>query len=261
MNIPFHALLTRAFLLAAFASPVFAQPSNTIPVIDPEADAVLHRWSDAAEQRTAAVIRIFDTIDEVQPDGSKLQFAHLREFSILRPDRLRVETSGDEVARTIWMNGKTVTVLDQTSNVYAQLPAPGTIEQAIDLLQKKYNMGIPGADLFSGKRYETMMENSSAVDYVGVGYVGEEQFHHLAFIGGTIDWQLWISMGEQPTLRKMVITYKQLRGEPQYTMDVLSIEEGIGALDDALFQPALPAGIERIEILPIESMQQKEVAP
>jgi hypothetical protein len=58
----------------------------------------------------------------------------------------------------------------------------------------------------------------------------------------------------------MVITYKQLRGEPQYTMDVLGIEEGIGALDDALFQPALPAGIERIEMLPFEAVQQKEDA-
>ncbi|MDF7799697.1 DUF2092 domain-containing protein [Pontiellaceae bacterium B1224] len=260
MNIRFHALLTRAFLLAVFASPVLAQQSNSVPAIDPQADAILHSWADAAAHRTAAVIRIFDTIDEVQPDGSKLQFANLRTFSIQRPEWLKVETSGDEDARTIWMDGKTLTVLDRNSNVYAQLPMVGTIDQSIDLLQKKYNMGMPGADLLTGNLYATMTENCSAVDYIGVGYVGEEQYHHLAFIGGPIDWQLWLSVDAKPTLRKMVITYKQLHGEPQYTMNVLKVEEGI-AFDESAFFPVLPAGAEKIEIRPVEPVQQKEDTP
>ena len=228
-----------------------AQEPHQQPVIDPEAETVLRQLSDHNKQVKTAVLRLTDTIDEVQADGRKIQFSHVRKFTVARPDKLKVETTGDVTSRTLWKDGKTLTVLDRDKNVYAQIPDPGTIDQAIDLLQEKYNMSLPAADLLSEDVYETMTANCNAIDYVGIGYVGEEKCHHLAFAGDNIDWQMWISTGDKPSTRKMVITYKQLPGEPQYTMQLLNAGDA-GKIDDAVFACELPEGAVKIEFQPVE---------
>lgn len=226
-----------------------AQSPSTNRVIDPEANTVLHRWSEASKQIQMAVIRVADTIDEVEADGQKLQFAHVREFTIQRPDKLKVETTGDVTCRTFWKDGKTLTVLDRDKNVYAQIPDPGTIDQAVDLLQETYNMSLPAADLLSGDVYQNMTAGCQAIDYVGTGYVGDEKCHHLAFTRDTIDWQLWISMGDKPATRKMVITYKRMPGQPQYTLQVIKAENP-AKIDPAVFAAEIPKNAVKIEIKP-----------
>src|SRR4029078_170829 len=128
--------------------------------------------SDHNKQVKAAVFRLTDTIDDVQADGRKLQFAHVRELTVVRPDKLKIETTGDITSRTLWKDGKTLTVLERDKNVYAQIPDPGTINQAVDLLQEKYNMSVPASDLLSPDVYKTMPEGGDAINYVGLGYVG-----------------------------------------------------------------------------------------
>lgn len=242
-------------LLAAMAIAGIVQAQGA--AVDPKADAVLRALSNRNQQMQAAVFRLADTIDEVQPDGRKLQFAHIREFTVVRPDKLKVETTGDVNSRTLWIDGKTLTVLDRTENVYAQLPDPGTIDEAINLLQEKYNMSLPASDLLTTNLYESMTAACDAIDYIGIGYVGEEPCHHLAFAGGKIDWQMWIAVGDQPMLRKMVITYKNMPGEPQYTLRLLSVGDA-DRIPDSVFTCLIPAGAEKIEFQPVDWTASKE---
>jgi hypothetical protein len=216
------------------------------PAIDPKADAVLHQLSDQNKQVKAAIVRVTDTIDDVGLDNRKVQFAHVREMTLVRPNKLKIETTGDVTTRTMWKDGKTVTVLERDQNVYAQIPDPGTITQALDLLQEKYNMSVPASDLLSTDVYRTMTEGCEAINYVGLGYVGEEKCHHLAFTRDNIDWQLWVTAGDKPLPRKMVITYKHLPGEPQYTMQLLKIEYN-PSINDSVFACQIPKGAEKIE--------------
>lgn len=234
-------------MLAIMAIVAGAQAQG--PSIDPEAETVLRALSEQRQKIDSVVFRVSDTIDEVQADGSKLQFAHIRKFTVVRPDKLKVETMGDVMSRILWKDGKTITVLDRTENVYAQITDPGTIEQAVDTLQEKYGLGLPGADLLTGNLYDSMTKDCEAIEYVGIGYVGGEQCHHLAFYRENISWQMWVSMGEAPELRKMVITYKQLRSSPQYTMELLSVDYA-GTIDDTVFTAVIPADAEKIEIQP-----------
>ena len=44
--------------------------------------------------------------------------------------------------------------------------------------------------------------------------------HHLAFSQEDIDWQIWIDAGPQPLPRKIVITYAEEPGAPQYTATI-----------------------------------------
>jgi len=236
-----------ALMVVASAVRGQVQETSRRPVIDPEADTVLRRLGERNKQLKSAVFRVTDTIDEVQDDGQKIQFSHVRELTVVPPNKLRVVTTGDVTSRTFWKDGKTLTVLDRDKNVYAQLPDPGTIDQAIDMLQAKYNLSMPAADLLSDDIYQTMTAGCDAIRYVGVGLVGDEKCHHLAATRKDIDWQLWVTMGDQPAMRKLVITYKRLPGAPQYTLQLLAAGDA-SQITDAVFACEIPKGAERIEL-------------
>jgi len=241
--------LIAAALWIASASIVAAQEALPAPAIDPEAEVVLRQWSEHHRKVQSAVIRVADTIDDVESDGRKIQYAHTRELTIVRPNKLKMVTTGDVTNRTLWKDGTSLTVLDTDANVYAQVADPGTIDQAVTLLQKDYGMGLPAADLLVADIEKTMIEGCDSIDYIGLGLVGEERCHHLAFTRGIVDWQVWIGAGDAPALRKMVITYKELPGEPQYTLQVLSVGDA-GKIDDATFAAVIPEGAERIQFYP-----------
>jgi hypothetical protein len=228
-----------------------AQSSRPVPDIDSKADAVLRRLSDHNQQMTNVVFRLTDTIDDVQENGRKVQFSHVRVMTVARPSRLKVETTGDVSHRTLWKDGKTITMLDKDKKVYAQLPDPGTIDQAVDMLQEKYGMSMPAADLLSADVYRAMTAECAAIQYIGIGYVGEEKCHHLAFISDSIDWQMWITDGDTPMTRKMVITYKRLPGEPQYTMQLLGVEDA-SKIRDAVFTCEIPGDASKIDFRPVD---------
>lgn len=236
-------------LLVLISGAIAAQESAKKPVIDPEADVVLRQMSDHLKTVNASIFHLTDTIDELQADGRKFQFAHTRQLTVVRPDKLKIDVTGDLTNRTVWKDGKTITVFDKDKGVYAQLPDPGTIDQAVDMLQEKYGMGLPGADLLTDDAYKSMTERCSAVDYVGLGYVGDEKCHHLAFTGDDIDWQLWVTVGKDPAPRKMVITYKKISGEPQYTQQLLKKEDP-SKIKDAVFTAEIPKGTEKIDFQP-----------
>jgi hypothetical protein len=238
-------------LFVSAAGVIYSQDAPRKPVIDPKADKVLHQLSDHNKQVKSAITRLTDTIDDVQPDGRKVQFSHVRELTVARPNKLKIETTGDVTSRTLWKDGKTLTVLERDKNVYAQIPDPGTIIQALDLLQEKYNMSVPAADLLSGDVYKTMTAGCEAINYVGLGYVGEEKCYHLAFTRDNIDWQMWISTGDKPSPRKMVITYKHLPGQPQYTMQLLKIQYD-PMVNDSVFTCQIPKGADKIDFQPAD---------
>jgi hypothetical protein len=231
------------------ATIVPAQTPAPAPQMDPEAATILSQWSDHHRQVEAAVFQLTDTIDDVESDGRKIQYAHTRKITVIRPNKLRIETTGDLTNRILWKDGELITVLDLDTNAYAQLKDPGTIEQAVAMLEEEYGMGLPAADLLVEDVRKSLIEGAEAIDYIGLGLVGEERCHHLAFRQGLIDWQVWIATGDVPALRKMVITYKQQSGQPQYTMQVLSVGDASKIAENA-FTAVIPEGAEKIEFHP-----------
>ena len=105
------------------------------------------------------------------------------------------------------------------------------------------------ADLLSHEPGASLLEEVENGEYLGIGIVGDHECHHLAFTQEDVDWQAWFDTGDEPALRKLVITYKNLPGEPQYTM--MTQSTGALAADTAgLFDFTPPEGANRIQVRP-----------
>lgn len=219
--------------------------------IDPDADAVMRRWSERAQSRKMFRFQAVDTIDEVLDTGQKIQLSHMRTATVSRPNQVRVDTDGDLASRTVWKNKKTFTVLDGSANEYMQIDAPGTIDETIDMLMKKYGISTPLGDLLASNPYEILMSQVETGHYEGIHHVDAIKCHHLSFTQPNIDWQIWIDAGDEPIARKLVITYKLEPGEPQYTVRLLD-SEVLTEVPDSVFQPEIPSGAKKVDAPPAQ---------
>ncbi len=222
--------------------------------VDAQADRILREMGEylsSAEEYTFEADIAYDEIEGEQ----KILFGGVAHISIRRPNRLNVEFNGDERQSRVVFDGKTVTLHNVAKNVYAVAEAPPEIDAALDRLFEVYGSSVPIADLVYADPYRTLIENVEDGFVVGQHPVNGIRCHHLAFWQEGIDWQIWIEVGPRPVPRRLVITYKDEPGSPQYIAE-LSNWNFHPRLSDHYFTFRPPAGSDEIEFLPSQERIQ-----
>ena len=120
-----------------------------------------------------------------------------------------------------------------------------------------YGISVPIADLVYSDPYQSLIDRVVSGYEIGLHSVEGVPSHHLVFSQESIDWQIWVEDGAQPVPRKLVITYKNEPGSPQYTA-ILSEWNFKPRVSDQYFKFQPPPGSDEIEFL--ENVQ-KEVQP
>jgi hypothetical protein len=157
------------------------------------------------------------TSEVVLDDGQKIQFAQKVNILTRLPDKLLAEVDGDLAKRLYVYDGKSFTLLAARAGYFVTTTAPSTLSQLVDILEDKYNIEIPLADLFRwGGPNAPTNRISSALD-VGPAQVGGVSCRQYAYRQPGIDWQVWIQRGDYPSPRKIVVTTTTDEARPQYT--------------------------------------------
>lgn len=224
--------------------------------IDPDAVKIIKALGEQSRQTKYAKIKVFDTMEEIQESGRMIQYSHVRNAVISKPDKLWLQSAGDRSNTTMWKDKTLFTLLDGNDNIYVQLDAPGTIEQTVDMIYEKYGISTPLADMLSSDIYEVLMGRVKTCSYLGLHHAGEAVCHHIAATQDDIDWQIWIDQGAEPIIHKIVIVYKQLPGSPRYSA-VLAEHTKLDTVPDATFTFQPPPGVEKIQPIP----REKEMKP
>ena len=225
--------------------------------IEPQAERILQAMSDYLKSASEFAFHADVAYDSVLADGQKLQFGGAADVFVRRPDRLHVEYRGDERMSRVVFDGQMATLCDLVTNVYSQTEVPPTLDAAVDHVFDKYGITVPIADLAYADPYQTLTESVETGSLVGEHIVRGTACQHLAFTQEAIDWQIWIEDGPQPLPRKLLITYKEEEGSPQYTA-WLSRWDLRPRISDHYFHFNAPAGSDKIEFLPT---QEPEVEP
>jgi hypothetical protein len=184
------------------------------------AEGILRAMSDyIANQKTLSVT--YDSDVEVITSGlQKIQFTSSGQVQLSRPDKLRATRTGGYTDVEIVFDGKTLTVNNKDANGFAQIEAPGSVDQLVDLLRDKHGVTAPGADLMLSNAFDVMMADVHEASHIGKGVIDGVECEHLAFRNDDTDWQIWVEAGTRPIPRKYVITSKAVAGAPQYTLRV-----------------------------------------
>jgi hypothetical protein len=154
--------------------------------------------------------------DEVMDDGQKILISGTVKYLVRTPDRLRAEINTDRKQRTIYYNGKTITLFAPRMHYYSTVNAPPTVMQMLDTVSAKYGVELPVADLFLWGTPRDGVSALKQAKYIGPSTVDGIQTDQYAFRQNGTDWQIWIEQGSRPLPRRLVITSVDQPEKPQY---------------------------------------------
>src|SRR5262245_15267241 len=239
------SVVVLAMLVATgWSQPGYAQPTG----IDPQAEKLLRRMSDYLAGRQQFSLKAESTIEAVLTSGQKVQFDSPATAIVSRPNKLRAHRKGDILNQEFFYDGKTLTLYNPKENLYATTAAPPTLDEMFDFAREKLDIIAPGTDLLYTNAADKMLKASSAGSVVGPSVVAGAKTTHLAFRAAEVDWQVWIEDGDKPLPRKFILTSKQVKGEPQFTMVIRSWNLTPKLTDkDFVFTP--PKGAKKIDFL------------
>jgi hypothetical protein len=246
--VPLIAVLAMSFGILAPAWSAEAPKETKAPAIEPKAGEVLKQMCDYLKNLQQFSVQAEITEDVLLTSGQRIQFARNVEASVRRPDRMRAESVGDTDDRLLVYDGKTITLMDKTKNLYTTITAPPELDAALEHAIQAFNLRAPLADLIYTKSYEYLTEGVVSGFYVGLSKVQGVPCHHLAFRQKDIDWQIWIENSQTPVPRKFLITDKKAQGL-QFSA-VFTKWNTTPQFQEGLFTFVAPEKAEKIDILP-----------
>lgn len=184
--------------------------------------------------------------DVVQPSGQTIEFGETRRVTLARPDRLRVEQVASDGRRDLVIfDGKTISVLDADAGVYAQAPQPRTVDDALVYFVRELRLRMPLALLLTTRLPEVLPGRVKSIDYVESTEILGVPTHHVAGRAENVDFQFWIAEGAQPLPRRVVITYVNSPGRPQFWANLADWNTS-PQLPSESFEFAPPKGARKI---------------
>ena len=227
---------------ALAAAPAAADAAAIEPAAAQLLRAALGRIASA--QRLSFVAEVSNEVS--LPSGQKVQFAGRVETTVRRPDGMRSSFDGEQRSTRSWYDGKTFTLLDVGQNVYACWTGPGRLEDLLDAMKERLGFTPPLSMLLHEDLEARAFARTRGGFTVGPAALGGVAVQHLAFSGERTDWQLWVTEGPEPVIRRIVVTFKREAGAPQFSASFLSWDFA-PILDDGLFAFSAPSGASQCD--------------
>jgi len=217
--VPVVALAFAAVIVLGEASRPAAAASAKKGV-DPEADKLLRQMSDYLSGLKTFTVQNFAVDEMALKTGEKIQATSDSDIAVQRPNHIRNTQRGAGEGLGLWYDGKKMTVACKENNSYESVDAPADIDGAIDKLRKHFKVDAPGADLLYSNPYEILMEQVKSGRVIGPETILGVPAKHLAFQGEVVDFQIWIQDGKAPLPLRFVITTKNVKANPQFSVQL-----------------------------------------
>jgi hypothetical protein len=233
-----------AIALALMATSASAQQPAPVPAVDPAAIKALEGMSAYLRNLKSFQVVAVTTTDDVAENGQSIQSSGKTTIVARMPDRLFADVSSDKQERRYLYDGKNFTLWARRAKFYATVPAPPTLGQLDDVLQEKYDMEIPLADLFRFGGPKWSAADIRAASVIGPSGVDGVSCMHYAFRQDDVDFQVWIQRGDHPLPRKLVIVTTSDPERPQHSA---TYDWNLApSFDDSIFTFTPPEGAGKV---------------
>jgi hypothetical protein len=219
---------------------------TTEGVIDPKADAILHRMDDSMTKLKTFRVETKTVDEKITKDGQKIQAVQMSDITVKRPGQMRVDRVGPNGHATFRDDGKHFALYNKDKNVYAVAAAPGNLDAAVDQARSRLGIDAPGADLIVSDPYATLTDGLKVGRYIGLEPLDGTMAHHIALSKDDVDLQIWIKDGPDALPLRYVVTSKDMPSHPQFTIELHDWQTN-ATVPDGAFAFSPPAGATRIQ--------------
>lgn len=267
-------ILKSALFSLLFAAVFISMPSNiswnsitgiiqsraqeASPDIEPRAAEILQNMSYFLGSKSTYTFKANAMFDAQIDSGQKIQYSAEEKIYLKKPDKFNIEYVSDLGGYKLWYDSGQLTMLEVPSNQFALAQLPGTVDQGLKKLLEEYDFSPALSSLLFINTYSELTKNVTSGSYYGASKVFGVLCEHLGFVQDDIDWQIWIESGKRQIPRKIVITYKNLPGQPQFIafLNDWVIDKSI---TDFVFNPNIPDPNQRVEMSQIVNKPQNKI--
>jgi hypothetical protein len=217
---------------------------GSLPSAPPK--TLLLNMADYLAKANVFSVNVDANYDITQESGQKIEFGEEYHVLLSRPNDLRIDfedRDGDK--RQVLFDGSTMTMFTPGQAFYGSLTKPGSVDQIISYIVNELQTPIPMSLLLVTSAPQELQKRVTEVALVGDETIGGTPVYHLAARTVDVDFQVWITQGNEPVPRRVVITYKKSRGEPQFSA-TLSNWNFSPAVTPSTFAFTPPAGARPI---------------
>lgn len=250
-------------LLAASLSTALglsALPGSAAAQFDGNADEILRAMSAQLAGMKAFSVSADISNEIITDEGMKLQFNSHSNLLVERPSRFHATRQGRFSDAVMNYDGAQLSLHGKNLNAYVQRDLEGDIDDAIRAIEQGTGLTLPGADLLLSDSYSALTSGAISSGYYGRGFVGGVEAHHLGFRTPIVDWQIWVSAGDDPLPMKYVVTTKWMTGAPQYSVQ-LSNWNASPSISRTAFTFVPPEGARKVEALPVDETGEIAAQP
>jgi len=247
-----RTLMAAACLLAlpmtGHAEPAPAAPATASApgvVIDARTERVLLDACAFLRSAERFAVDVAVTYDDVLKSGKKVQYHRENSIVLERPNRLRVDGESDKGSRSVFYDGKRLTVYRPDRALYAAFDAPATVDATLDAIEAR-GVTMPLDDLLRAHPCAGLAEHLKTASHAGRHYLDGDWYHHLLLETDAVDVQLWVADGDEPVIRQVVITYRDAPGQPQFSAALTGWDFG-PVIEPGTFAFTPPAGAKQVE--------------
>jgi hypothetical protein len=220
--------------------------SPATPAIPAEASEALQQMGKSLLVKQfsfqAKTLRVY-----ADANGKFLHIGHTLKVLVRRPDRLRVAVSGDDGASQLYYDGSTVVVYGAEKNAYVSVPVPNTIEKMMNEAMSRLGVDFPLADFLSEAPTKTFLTGVTAGEQAHDVTIDGVPCRHLLFAQPGMEIELWLDKTEQSLPRRLVITYRSIKGQPNLIAEFSDWNFAVNPTDaDFAFKP--PEGAKQVEL-------------
>lgn len=190
----------------AFGIPVLLATTSAHAAgqVDPDAVRILKRMTDQLAGMQQFSVRTQIVIEDVHSSGRRVDYDVSGDVTVKRPNKMRLVRSG-EMNQRFYYDGDTITLYSPNENVYANRPAPKTLEEMIALARENVGIVMPAADLVYRDVFSRLMQDMKLATVVDKTVINGVKCDHLLFSRPGVDVQVWVAEGKPALPVKYVV--------------------------------------------------------
>ena len=185
----------------------------------------------------------------VLKNGQRIELGSYVTATLRRPSQANVrfeDRDGDNA--TVILDGETISVFSSKENlfIYDTVRQPGDIDTSFDYLSDVLGTKDQLRDFFSIDLTETMAGLVKSGNYLGESKIAGVLCDNLALSSENQYIQLWIAKGSNPAPCRIVVTYKNVEGQPQFWAQFVEWDFS-PVFSDSMFKFSPPENAERVD--------------
>lgn len=212
--------------------------------------ALLKPAADKLSAAKAFTFRTQSMVEVASPAGQIINHFYTSEIAVQRPNKLASRKTGDGPAFDLHYDGQSFSAVDQKLGLYAQMDAPGTLDELIPFVMDKTGIALPAAELLFSDVFGRLTGDVTQACWVDKSVVEGVLCDHLAFAAPGVEWQIWVGPEDDALPRRLIVTMLNLNRQPR-SMVTFSEWKFPSGLPDAQFEFKKPEGAKQIEFRPL----------